>query len=78
MSLAGLLGKRHDGSAMTAQHWYWAAGGVALLLIVVAGIAEHRRNHRRDLDATGWAPWRGIQMAAFFALIVVLIFAFHR
>jgi hypothetical protein len=53
------------------QGWLWGADGAALALVVVAGVAEHRRHHRRDIDATGWVPWRGLQVLGFFALIIV-------
>ena len=65
----------NDGSGTMAQHWYWWAEGAALLLVVVAGFAEHRRNRRERLDAIGWVPWRGIQVAAVFAMLAVLILA---
>lgn len=65
----------NGGSGMSAQHWYWLAGGVALLVAVLAGVAEHRRHHRKRLDDIGWVPWRGIQVAAVFALLLILILA---
>ena len=58
---------------MTAQHWHWYAGGVALLIAVAAGMADHRRHKRDRLDDIGWVPWRGIQVGAVFALLLVLI-----
>ena len=57
------------------QSWLWSADGAALALVVVAGVAEHRRHHRRDIDATGWMPWRGLQAAGFFALLAFTIIA---
>ena len=60
---------------MTTQGWLWGADGVALGLLIVASVADHRRHHRRDIDATGWMPWRGLQAAAFFALIAFTIIA---
>ena len=60
---------------MTTQHWLWAADGAALALVVVAGVAESRRIRRRDLDATGWVPWRGMQAAAFFAVLALTYLA---
>jgi len=59
---------------MTAQHWFWAADGAALALAVIAGVAESRIR-RRALDDTGWVPWRGIQAAAFFAVLALTILA---
>jgi hypothetical protein len=60
---------------MTTQGWFWSADGVALALVVLAGVAESRRNRRRNLDDTGWVPWRGIQAAAFFAVLGLTILA---
>lgn len=60
---------------MHAQHWYWWAGGIALLIAIVAGVADARRHRRNRLDDIGWVPWRGIQVAAVFGLLGVLILA---
>lgn len=60
---------------MTTQQWFWSAGGAALALVVLAGVAERRRVRRRDLDDTGWVPWPGIQAAAFFAVLVFTVLA---
>lgn len=60
---------------MTTQEWMLAGAGAALALIVLAGVADARRNRRRELDATGWVPWRGIQMAGFFAVVLFAILA---
>ena len=60
---------------MTTQQWLWSADGAALALVIVAGIAEWRRNRRRDLDATGWVPWRGLQVVGFFGLLAFTILA---
>jgi len=60
---------------MTTQGWLWGADGAALALAVLAGVAESRRNRRRDLDDTGWVPWRGIQAAGFFAVLALTILA---
>lgn len=62
---------------MTTQYWLWAAAGAALLFALIAGIAESRRGRRRSLDKPGWVPWRGLQVAAFFAAIVLAILAAH-
>jgi hypothetical protein len=53
------------------QGWLWGVDGVALALVLVAGVADYRRHHRRDIDATGWVPWRGLQVLGFFALIIL-------
>ena len=60
---------------MTAREWLSGVAGAAAMLAIVAGIAESRRNRREDLDRTGWVPWRGVQVAAFFAVLLFAIFA---
>lgn len=60
---------------MVAQHWYWWAAGGALLVAVMAGLADRRRLNRNNIDDIGWVPWRGIQIAAAFSLLVVMILA---
>ena len=60
---------------MTTQAWMWTADGVAFGLVVLAGLADWRRGARRSLDAVGWVPWRGIQVAGCFALLVFTVLA---
>jgi hypothetical protein len=60
---------------MTAPQWLWGAAGAAALLAAGAGVAEARRIRRRDLDRTGWVPWRGLQVAAFFAVLLFAVLA---
>jgi hypothetical protein len=60
---------------MTTQEWMWGAGGAALAIVMLAGVADWRRAGRRDLDNPGWVPWRGIQAASFFALLIVIVLA---
>ncbi len=60
---------------MGAQQWYWGAAAAALAVAVVAGIADNARQRRRDLDRIGWVPWRGVQVASVFALLLVMILA---
>lgn len=60
---------------MTAREWLWGAAGAAAVLAITAGIAESRRTRRPDLDRTGWIPWRGLQVAAFFAVLLLAILA---
>ena len=62
---------------MTTQAGLWTGTGVALALAVAAGVMDWRRTRRRNLDATGWVPWRGIQVAGFFAALAFAIFAMH-
>ena len=62
---------------MTTQAGLWTGTGVALALAVIAGVMDWRRTRRRDLDATGWVPWRGIQVIGFFAALAFAILAMH-
>lgn len=59
------------------DHLMWTADGVALAVAVFAGVADWRRARRANLDATGWVPWRGIQILAIFAAIAFAILAVH-
>lgn len=63
------------GSAVHTQQWYWIAAAMAVLLAVGSGLADHRRQRRDRLDAIGWVPWRGLQVSAAFALLVILVLA---
>ena len=60
---------------MTAQIWLGGAAGAAATLAIIAGVAESRRIRRHDLDRTGWVPWRGVQVAAVFATLLLAILA---
>ena len=60
---------------MTTQGWLWSADGAALALLLVATVADHRRHNRRNLDAAGWMPWQGLQVAGFIALLVLTTLA---
>jgi hypothetical protein len=60
---------------MTIQAWAWTADGAALAVVVLAGVMDWRRDQRPDLDRPGWVPWRGIQAAGFFALLLLTIMA---
>jgi hypothetical protein len=55
--------------------WLWGADGAALALMLVAGVAEHRRHNRRNVNGYGWVPWRGLQAGAFFALLAFTVIA---
>ena len=58
------------------QASYWTGTATALMLTVLAGIADWRRiNRRRAIDDVGWVPWRGIQAAAFFAALAFFMLA---
>ena len=60
---------------MTTQGWLWGADGAALALVLVAGVAEHRRHYRRNANRYGWMPWRGLQALGFFALLILTTIA---
>ena len=49
---------------MTAQALLWTAAAGAAALAVLAGIADWRRERRRDLDRPGWVPWALVQVLA--------------
>lgn len=56
---------------MTTQAWLWSADGAALALALVATVADHRRHRRRNLDAAGWMPWQGLQVAGFAGVLLL-------
>ncbi len=60
---------------MTTQAWMWTADGAALALVLIAVAAEWRRSRRRNLDNPGWMPWRGLQVAGLFAMLVLTVLA---
>ena len=62
---------------MTVQAAFWTAGAVALAFAVAAGAMEARRSRRRTFDDVGWVPWRGIQVAALFAVVACTVLALH-
>ena len=62
---------------MTAQAALWWGAGAAAAISAVAGIAEHRRTRRRDLDRVGWAPWNAIHLIAFCTALALVGAAFN-
>lgn len=62
---------------MTVQASLYAGVAAAFVLFVLAGAMESRRQGRRDIDAAGWVPWRGIQILAVFAALACLLVALH-
>lgn len=59
------------------QLQFWIGAGVALAIAILAGLAEHRRRRRRDLERVGWMPWMAIQMAGLFAALLLVSVALH-
>ena len=47
----------------------------AAALFGIAEIANWRRNNRRDVDAVGFMPWRGIALVSAAVAIVATAFA---
>jgi hypothetical protein len=60
---------------MITRDWLWSAFGAALALVLLAALADWRRGRRRNLDNPGWVPWRGIQVAGFFAAVLFAVLA---
>ena len=56
---------------------WWGLAGAALLVAVLAGVADWRRRNRLDLDRVGIADWRSIQMYAVIAAAMCAIVAQH-
>ena len=61
---------------MSTQAAFWSGAGTALAVAVAAGVMGWRRTRRRDFDAVGWVPWRGIQVMALFAAMACAVLAF--
>jgi len=59
------------------QLQFWIGAGVALGIAILAGLAEHRRRKRRDLERVGWVPWMAIQKAGLFAALLLVSVALH-
>jgi hypothetical protein len=55
----------------------WIGAGLALLVAILSGVAEHRRRKRRDLERVGLMPWMAIQMTALFVALVLVSVALH-
>lgn len=49
--------------------WLGVAG-IALVVAALAWFADRRRMQRRDPDAVGWVPWRGV---AFWSVTVAVL-----
>jgi len=51
---------------------FTAAGLGAAAIAALGALADHRRMTRRDPDAVGWVPWRGVSFAATFVALLAL------
>lgn len=49
---------------------FWLAAAALAALAVLAGLADHRRGKRRNLDKPGWVPWPLILVLAMLASVV--------
>lgn len=47
-------------------------GGAAVLLALIAWLADHRRMRRRDPDAVGFMPWTTLFFWAAFVAVLLL------
>lgn len=56
----------------------WILTGGLVVLAVVAGLADHRRNKRANLDAVGFVPWPFLQFAALMGALIVASLALHQ
>jgi heme A synthase len=57
------------------QEELWMLAGVAAVVAVVAGIADWRRDRRRDVDRVGWVPWGFLQFAGLLGAVVAAALA---
>ena len=53
----------------------WIFAGAFLLLGIVAAVAGHRRNKRRDIDRPGWVPWQLVEILSFFLAFAAAVLA---
>ena len=60
---------------MTAQHLLWTVSGSAFAVAATAGLAEYRRQRRKNLDRVGWMPWNLIQTMAGLAAVLALAYS---
>ena len=55
----------------------WIAAGGLLGVVVLSGVAEHRRRRRVDMDKVGWVPWPLIQFLALMGAVLTVGLAVH-
>ena len=60
---------------MSLDNPFWYGVAAAIVLAVIAGVADWRRTHSRELDRPGLMPWRGIQVLCLFAALGFAIIA---
>jgi hypothetical protein len=63
---------------MPGDSGWWYGVAAALVIAVVAGVADWRRRRRRDLDAIGPIHWPTVQMLALIAAVTCGMMALHR
>ncbi len=56
---------------------FWVAAAIAVLAAILAGLGDHRRKRRADLDRVGLINWPTLQMLALIAAAIFVILAFH-
>jgi hypothetical protein len=61
----------------TMQEQLWIGVVAALLLAIGCGVAERRRNARRDLDKAGFMPWPLIQIIAVIVALILVSLALN-
>ncbi|HEX8301572.1 hypothetical protein [Sphingomonas sp.] len=53
------------------QQELWTSVGVALLVVLIAGLGERRRKRRADMDRIGLMPWPLVQVLAILMALVL-------
>jgi hypothetical protein len=57
------------------QAGLWTIAGGAVVLVAISGLADRRRNRRRDLDRPGWVPWPLLMILAMIVAAVATALA---
>jgi hypothetical protein len=60
---------------LTLNQILFTVAGAFLLLGIVATVAGHRRNKRRDIDRPGVVPWQLIEILSFFVAFGAAVLA---
>ncbi|QIG79248.1 hypothetical protein [Stakelama tenebrarum] len=53
------------------QERLWTGAVAAILLAIFSGVADHRRQRRRDPDRVGLIPWTSIQFVALMVAVIL-------